>query len=421
MSAAPIRPHAPGERALSIDVLRGLALLGILLVNIESFARVSWVMRNPAALGELAGAELWFWGAMHLLADRKVLELFSLLFGAGMLLFAQRAAAAGWAGFGAHLRRSGALLLLGSAHGYLLWHDDILFTYGVCALALYPLHRIGPRALLGVGLLFLAVPSVLLLATQLLLPEPSPRMAQMIALQWTPSDAMMAREIDALRGGWWQQMNFRVPLAWNVQFEVLLTFAFWRAGGMMLLGMALQKWRVLEGARSPAFYAWLAGLGLIAGFALDSYGAAESVARGFAHAFSAYAGWQIAYWAGLLVVLGYVGLVVPLASRPRLQAVFRPLADVGRMSLTNYLLQTLICTTLFYGHGMALFMSFDAVGRLALVLGIWAFEIGLSVWWLRRFRFGPLEWLWRGVTYWQMPPLRVGVARDRPGGRASGG
>jgi uncharacterized protein len=183
-----------------------------------------------------------------------------------------------------------------------------------------------------------------------------------------------------------------------------LFFFLWRAGGMMVLGQALMKWRVLTGERSNRFYLTLALLGYAVGFPLVWIGLAKLEAIEFAVP-QRFVLELHNYFGSIAVALGHVGLVLWLLHVWPTSPWFDRLAAVGRMALTNYLMQSLICTTLFYGYGFNLFGRLDYAWQLVVVAAVWTLQLILSPWWLRHFKFGPLEWLWRWLTYGERPHM----------------
>ena len=253
-------PVASGDRIVSLDVLRGFAVLGILVMNIQSFAMPLAAYTNPAAYGDLTGANLFTWIASHLLVDQKFMTLFSLLFGAGICLFSERAEARGGRSAGLHYRRTFWLLVIGLAHAYLLWSGDVLVTYAVCGSLVFLLRRRSPGALLAVGLVVFSVPSVMSLGLGLIAPALPEAETADIAAAWAPAAAEIEAQLRAYRGGWLAQQGQRVPDTLMLQTTVL-PFAVWKAAGVMLLGMALYRWRILDAARSDAFYSRLALIG----------------------------------------------------------------------------------------------------------------------------------------------------------------
>jgi len=195
-------------------------------------------------------------------------------------------------------------------------------------------------------------------------------------------------------------MGHRVPAAWEMQTWSFYTHFLWQMMGLMLIGMALFKLGVLSAARSRTFYRVLASVGFGTGMLLNALGLWRSVATKWDLLDFALVSQQLHYWGNLLVALGWVGLVMLLCQHGW-QLGF--VAAVGRMALTNYLLQTLICTTIFYGHGLGLFGSVDRAGQFAIVLAVWAFELLASLAWLHYFAVGPVEWLLRWVVHGRRP------------------
>ncbi len=409
MTTPPDRPNAEPvaetARIDAIDVLRGFALLGILVMNIQSFAMPQAAYFNPTAWGDLEGANLWVWLAGRMLADQKFMTIFSMLFGAGIVLMAGRAEARGGAGR-THYRRMGWLLVIGLLHAHLLWHGDILFTYAVCGMAVYPLRRLSPGWLLALGTALIAVGSAMFLAFGLSLPYwPEDARAAFEAEAWRPAPAVIEAELAAFRGGWLEQQPIRSVAAVGFQTFILLMWGFWRAGGLMLVGMALFKGGVFSAERSPRFYAGLVAAAVAVGLPLQAYGLSLDFAGGWPVS-SFFIGVQFNYWPSIAVSLGWVGLVMLACRSAALHRLTRPFAAVGQTALTNYLLQTVLCTLIFYGHGLGWFGSVDRLGQVGVVAAVWALQLAASPLWLRRYRFGPAEWAWRSLTYGARQPLR---------------
>ncbi len=401
-------PTAASERIVAIDVLRGFALMGILLVNIGAFAMVGAAYLNPFANGRLEGAEFWAWGAVHLLAEAKFLTLFSVLFGAGIAMISDRMAARGPpAAPGVHYRRHLWLLAIGLAHAHLIWMGDILVAYALCGMLLYPLRNLRPRRLLVAGACMIAVVLPLwggLAATIPYWPEEE-RAAQ--ELEWAPSREAMDEEIEAYRGGWLDQQPLRSEDALGMETVVFLTFFLWRAGGAMLIGMALYRWGVLSAARSPGFYRRMAAVGAGLGLPVIALGMGYNVRAGFAMEASMLQGPLFNYVGSLGVAAAYLALVMLAVRSGWMAGLQRRLAAAGRMALTNYVTQSVVCTLVFYGHGLGMFERLGRPEQLGVVAGVWVLQLLWSPWWLARFRFGPLEWVWRTATYGKRQPLRA--------------
>ena len=399
-------PVAAGERIVSLDVLRGVAILGILLMNIQGFSMIEAAYLNPTAYGDLTGVNRLVWTLSHLFADLKFISIFSMLFGAGIVLFSKRLEAAGRRPASLHYRRVFWLLVIGLAHGFLLWYGDILTAYALVALVAFLFRKVRPLPLLIVGLVVVSVSSLLYLLGAASMPYAPPEAFETISYFWQPSAEAVADEVAAYRGSWIEQMSHRMP-----SMIASLTIVFWmnfvwRVGGLMLVGMALFKWGVLSAERSRRFYAALATVGLAVGFPLIGLGIVRRFASGWSIEYAFFNGAQYNYWGSLFVALAYVGLVMLwVRSRP-LGRLGRAFAAAGRMAFTNYLMQTVICTTIFYGHGFGLFGSMERSGQILIVFAVWVFQLWFSTVWLERFRFGPVEWLWRTLTYLKPPPMR---------------
>ena len=208
------------------------------------------------------------------------------------------------------------------------------------------------------------------------------------------------REIAQYRGGWAEQMAHRVPAALDTETSYFVTTLFWQAAGLMLIGMGFFKAGVLSALRSRAFYVRMGAFGFGIGAVLNALGVWRSLATGWDVLNFALVSQQLHYWGNLFVALGWTALVMLLCQRgwP-----LRSLAAAGRMALTNYLLQSVICTTIFYGHGLGLFGRVDRAGQLAIVIGIWAFQLLASRAWLGYFTVGPVEWLTRWLVFGRRP------------------
>jgi uncharacterized protein len=401
-----VAPIAPAKRIVSLDVLRGFAILGILIMNIQSYSMIMAAYINPAAYGDLTGVNKWVWILSHISAEQKFLSIFSILFGAGIILFTRKAEAKGKKATGLHYRRTFWLLIIGLVHAYLLWYGDILATYALCALIAYLFRKISPKKLLIIGLLIFSISSLLYLFFGWSMQYwPAESHKEMMS-SWKPSQEQIQQEIAAYRGGWLQQMEQRVPTAIFIQLFLFLIHQGWRAGGLMLVGMALFKWGVLSAQRSKGFYFTMMGLGFVLGFPMVIYGVMRNFAAQWSVEFSMFYGSQYNYWGSLFIALGYIGLVMLICKSAFFEKIIHPFAAVGRMALTNYLLQTVICTFIFYGHGLGLFGQVERYQQALIMVGVWILQLIISPLWLRYFRFGPAEWLWRCLTYLKLQPIR---------------
>lgn len=391
-------PIQDQQRIVSLDVLRGFALLGILLMNIQSFAMPGAAYINPTAFGDLQGANLIVWQVSHLLADQKFMSLFSMLFGVGVLVFSERLETKGTPSRGLHYRRMVWLLLFGLLHGYVFWYGDILFSYAFCGMLVYLLRNKGPLTLVTIGFILIAISSLLNLFTGFSMEHIPEKDIQGMMQSWLPDEKTLTAEITAYTGSLVQQFTQRAGDTAFMQSYVFLTTFLWRASGMMLLGMALYKRGFFALKWAGSHYWMMAALGLATGFALTLTGMARNEAAQFSMQYSMFIGNQFNYWGSLFTAMGYAALVMLLCRSGLAQGLQARLAAVGRTAFSNYILHTLICTLVFYHLGF--FGEFSRVMQLSMVLIIWALQLAVSPLWLTRFNYGPMEWLWRSLTYW---------------------
>ena len=399
-------PTTQSERILSLDVLRGFAVLGILVMNIQAFAMVGPAYFNPTAYGDLNGLNYLVWLFSHLLFDMKFMAIFSMLFGAGIVLMAERMEKSERKPAGVHYRRTVILLLFGIAHAWLLWTGDILYAYAMCGLLVYLFRNKSPKTLIILGLVSLAFVSFLSFGSQFTMgywPEES---ITGMAKFWSPSQEQVAAELAAYRGGWSAQNEFRFMMALQMQTSSFLFFISWRAGGLMLVGMGLYKLGVFNASLAARTYEKMILAAVALGFPLIIGGVWFHEATNWSLEYGFFGGAQFNFWGSLFVALGWVGAMMLFCQSRAGSWLYRSLAATGQMAFTNYLTQTIICTTLFYGHGFGLYGRVERTGQLLIVFAVWALQLLWSPWWLARFRFGPFEWLWRSLTYWRMQPLR---------------
>ncbi|MBT9182575.1 DUF418 domain-containing protein YeiB [Pectobacterium punjabense] len=375
--------HSDSSRIVTLDFARGVAILGILLLNITAFGLPHAAYLNPAWQGKPALSDALAWAAMDLLAQVKFLTLFSLLFGAGLQLLLSRGCR--WI----HARLFW-LLVIGFIHAIFLWDGDILFDYALIGLVCYHIisHATSSRQLIIMGSLLYMVEIVVLFVLNHILTLQPGRF-------WLPSVADITYET------YWRTLGG--PEAWKNRFDLLtesllslgMQYA-WVLAGTMLLGAGLMRSGWLKGEFSTAHYRkvalWLIPLGV----AINSIGVVGQWL----------VGWEYR-WSGLLLqiprelsspvqAVGYLALCYGFWATLCQWRITYWITDIGRMALTNYLLQTLICVALF--NQLGLFMAFSRLQLLALVPAIWAVNLVFSHYWLRYFRQGPLEWLWRKLT-----------------------
>ncbi len=418
-------PVTEKKRIEGLDVLRGVALLGILVMNIQAFSMPFSAYMNPRVFPEFDLANQLVYIYTHLFFDVKMMTLFSMLFGAGVVLYAEKAKKPEdirpvrrlW------FIRMGWLLAIGMVHAYFIWYGDILVSYAVCGLLfLWWLRRLPAGAMLILGVLFLTFGALLNTAFsfQFWIYANPEFMAEWSAeaqegfmkgvgegvQYYDPTPEQFAQQVQDHLGGFLPMLHHRIEQSLIMQLMFIPLYMLWRGTGAMLLGMALYKMDVLTGRRSTRFYAILALIGYAIGGALIGSGIAWNFADDFSLGNFALIGLRFNEVGSIPMALGHIGLVFMLFRLGVLGGLARALAAVGRMALTNYLMQSIICTLIFYGYGFAYFGQLERLEQQFVVVAIWAFQLVFSVFWLKGFRFGPAEWLWRSLTYSRLQPFR---------------
>jgi uncharacterized protein len=424
------QPTVESNRIESLDVFRGFALLGILLLNIIGFGLFSPSYSYPAFdLANSGSASLVTWTGIELFAEGAMRCLFSILFGAGVLLFTTGDNARSGL---THYRRTFWLLVIGLFDAFiLLWNGDILVTYALAGALLYLARHKSVRALITFASILLLLMSILHLLTGFGLSYFYQAYKDVAAADVRGELTTVTEEQKELAQGWQdfisdfelndeqieaertaRSESYVSAFNWNAKKTVevyrfvLPLYLFWDALAMMLLGMALYKANVLQAERSRGFYLKLMLAGFTAGLMINGYEVAHAYSNQFS-IFSTFAQMQPSYHFGRLgMALGYIGLLGLICKSGVLQAVTSRLAAVGRMALTNYLMHSLICAILFTGLGFGLIGQFTRAELYGIVIAIWLLQLGFSPFWLRHYRFGPIEWLWRALTYGKLPKFR---------------
>lgn len=425
MAAAPV---LGADRIGSLDVLRGIAILGILVMNIYAFAMPFPAYGNPLLMGGTDSLNMGVWIFTHVLFDQKFLAIFAMLFGAGIILMTGRAEAKGAKYGRIFYRRQFWLLVIAAVHAYLIWFGDILFLYALMGMLAYLFRNKNPRKLIVIACCLL--PVALLIgagmgvgmqkfqakagAVQVLVDagEEISEEQQQTLDDWEEQRVMMApdaetvqEEVDTHRGSYAEIFEVRAPLVMMMQFFMVFFFGLWRVLALMLLGMALMKTDVFSAQRSTGFYRKMALICYGIGLPLTLFSAYDLRAHEFDPMYVFQVGSIANYFGSILVGLGHIALVMLLIKGNVAQKLLQRFSAVGRMALTNYLLHSVILTTVFYGYGFGLYGSISRFGQMGFVVAVIAFQLLLSPWWLARYRFGPAEWLWRSLTYWKRQPM----------------
>ncbi len=400
-------PIAPGQRIISIDVLRGFAVLGILIMNIQVFSMIFSAYDNPTAYGDFTGINKWIWMLSHIIADQKFMTIFSILFGAGIILMTNNLENKRLPSTGLHYRRMMWLLIFGLLHAYLLWFGDILVNYALVGMLAFLFRKKSIKTLLIVGISLLIIPFLLSIFFNWSMPYWPEESVQHTLKQWQPDKEIIEQNLLIYRSNWIGQMENRISLAITIQTFVFFMYSLWRVWGLMLIGMALYKLKVLTASRSSKYYITYLIIGFLIGYFLVITGMIKNFNAGFTMEYSMFGGKLYNYWGSIFVSFGYIGLIMLFCKSNLFSGFKKLLAAVGRMAFTNYILQTLICTIIFYGHGFGFYGKVERGGLILIVFGVWVLLVMFSYFWLKYFRYGPLEWLWRSLSYRGFQPIKL--------------
>jgi len=420
-SAAPV---LGADRIQSLDILRGIAILGILVMNIYAFAMPFPAYTNPLLMGGTDSLNMGTWFVTHIFFDQKFLSIFAMLFGAGIVLMTGRASAKGARYGRIFYRRQFWLLLIGALHAYFIWFGDILFMYAAIGMLAYLFRNRTPRTLLIVACCLLPITLIMMFGmgfqTQIFqakagevaaLVEDGAELSkeqQDLLDQWDQQRPMMAPTAEDIAenvavhlGSYAEITAFRIPTVIMMQIFGTLFFGLWRVTALMLIGMALMKTGVLTAAKSAKFYRNMLLICYGIGLPLTTYSAFDLYAHDFNALYAFQAGGIPNFFGSIIVGLGHVAVVMLMIKTGFVRNLLSRFAAVGRMALTNYLMHSVILTTIFYGYGLGLYGSVPRFQQMGFVVAVIALQLLLSQWWLARYRFGPVEWLWRSLTYWQ--------------------
>ncbi len=411
--------EARGQRIDSLDLLRGAAILGIFLMNTQSMGLVGSAYTNPATGGGTSFAAWVVYIVVHVLADMKFITIFSVMFGAGILLQGERAAARGNSGAAVHYRRMVVLLGIGLVHAYCIWYGDILVSYVICGIVLYPIGRWFPTWLVVMtGVAMVLVASVIAFCYHA---EAGQALLDLRAWAWSLYEGL--DETALYRGGGAGEWRMRAVESLDGETRVFLTWTFWRCGGAILIGMGLQRWRFFQGEWPAGAYGLLAILLTAVGWAVTGIGVWFNEWQNWEASVLEWPGMEFNYFGSLLTAVGYLAAGVLLAKwvagarggagalHARAgAAVVSPVRAVGRMALTNYLFQSVVGTWIFYGHGLGKFNTIERGGLVGIAVGVWAVQLAGSWVWMRTFRQGPVEWFWHWLVWLGRSPEGMGKA-----------
>ena len=380
-------PIAPSDRIAAIDMVRGIALFGVMAINVVTMFRASIFERFLPDGGDGTPLDRALYSILMIGIDLKAFALFSLLFGVGLAIQYEHLSADSRR-TALLVRRLAFLMLIGAAHLVLIWNGDILFEYAIAGFIVLPFLFCRLRILILVGATLLAV----FLVSSFL-----PEIASMPSRAWMTQNVAEATRIYG-SGGFAEVLAFRVHELPG--FLPLHVFMFPRTVALMLIGAA--AWRAdlfRTGSRAWQCLPLAAAIGLLAGGVL-----AVSQENGWLRL-----GWRaelsLERLSTILLACGYGATIVWAANRARGRKLLAWAAPIGRMAFTNYLMQSVIFGWVFYGYGLGLFGKLDVTAALAIGIGVYILQIVISACWLQRFFYGPVEWLWRSAMYGTRQPL----------------
>ena len=414
----------PPPRIVTLDIVRGVAVMGILAMNIVAFAMIPAAYINPRAYGTESGWDLASWAFNFVLIDGKMRGLFSFLFGASLLLVIQKAEAKGESAARVHFPRMLWLLLFGLLHFFFIWYGDILTGYALIGLLAWFFRNLEPRKLLVWGIVFVLIQFALmagfaartheLVATLAASPGNATAAAELREMSdnlTVPNAAELGELMRLHLGGWWGVVRNQFAEHWSDPLFMLFVFG-WETLGYMLLGMAGLKSGFLTGAWENRHYRRIAAIGFAIALPCYALLAWLLVEDGFT--VPGIFTWSFAGTVLVrpLAVAAIASLVILLTRRGG--ALTARIAAAGRAAFTNYLGTSILMTAFFYGWGMGYFGRFTRIELWLVVFAMWALMLLWSKPWLERHHYGPFEWLWRTLARWQWQPMRKAGPDRRP-------
>lgn len=425
-----LKPIGIAERINSIDIIRGVALLGILLMNITGFGLYK-AYDNPTNSGGATGLNLSVWWINSMFFEGTFRGMFSMLFGAGIFLFTNRLTENNRGSFVTDIffRRLLWLFLFGVIHCYLLlWDGEILYSYAIVGMFAFSFRHLKPKHLIIWATVFLLLGTARNVGdyyqtkqkfenvtaanikksnSETLSKEETKSIKEWDDLvendNATPEQ--LKDEIDARNEGYFSILMHKAPENQMMQTTFLYLYDFWDILAMMLLGIAFLKTGILKAEKSNRFYLIMGLIGYVIGLTTNYFETSQVISNNFS-LLSIYQAFNTYHLGRVFTTLGNIAVVILFIKSGWLLFLQKSLAAVGRMAFTNYIMHTIICITIFLGFGFAMYGKLQRYELYYIVFSIWIFQLIVSPVWLRYFRFGPLEWVWRSLTYWQRQPFR---------------
>lgn len=425
-----LHPAQGSERISALDTIRGISLFGILLMNIVGFGLYRAYF-DPTNNGGATGWSLNVWWMNMLFFEGTMRGMFSMLFGAGIILFTGRIITneSGSRVTDLFFRRLMWMVLFGVIHCYLLlWEGEILYTYGIVGMFAFSFRHLSPKFLL-IGAAVILLTSAAFSVNDYFTYRNTYEQSN-AALQKKESGVALTKEENAaiekwngivdhekatpeqLKGemtarskGYWSIVKHKLPENQYMQTAFLYFLNFWDTIAMMLWGMAFFKMGVLSASKSNRFYLRMAIIGYVIGISVNYFEASHIVAENFS-ILSFYRGFLTYQLGRVTTTCGHIALIMLFVKSGILPLLRKSLASVGQMAFTNYITHSIICNFIFLGYGFSMYGKLERYQLYYIVVSIWIFQLIVSPIWLKYFRFGPLEWCWRSLTYWERQPFR---------------
>ena len=429
-TAQNLQPTTSKERINSLDIIRGIALFGILLMNIVGLGLYK-AYYDPTNSGGATGLDLKVWWINNVFFEGTMRGLFSMLFGAGIVLFNSRTIN-GMPSINvtdAYFRRTLWLLVFGVIHAYLLlWAGEILFPYAVVGLVAYSFRNLNPRKLVIAGIFFSLCLTALNVKDYyktekaftdytLAIKDKSPtdtldKENKKVIAEWESIVADKKANPEAFNDLKKEYSKSYFSIVWYrsaiIQIRQSLwvyRMWIWDVFSMVLLGMAFFKNGIFKAQKTNRYYLTMMLAGYVIGVGINYWETNYIMQHNFS--IQSFYLTDITHELGRVpTTIGHIGLIMLFIKSGILPLLQKALAAVGQMAFTNYIMHTIICVTIFMGFGFGMYGKLQRHELYYIVFGIWIFQLILSPVWLKYFRFGPLEWLWRSLTYWKRQPFR---------------
>lgn len=353
---------------------------------------------NPTLGAGLDGYNQYFHAFNYIFADTRFMSIFSILFGTGVVLFTQRAEEKGKRAGVLHYKRMFWLLVFGLIHAYFIWSGDILVAYAICGCFIYLLRKKSIRTLSILSIILFLIPIAFNLMTYYGMP--ADQLESTFAF-FHSSPEEIATETQIMQGSYLEQMPLRVEDALQIQTLVFMIEVFSRSSAMMLLGIILYRKGILFADKSAAYYKKMMALGFVTALIGSGIGLSQAYASEWSGTYVMNIDAIFKFVSGLCIALGYIGLVMWCYKNRVFQSLQNRSQAAGRMAFTNYIGMSVICTLIFNDHGLGLFGTLNRLQQFLIVIAVWILMLIVSPLVLNKYRFGPLEWLWRKLTYFQ--------------------